>query len=162
MPALAFVLLSTVTSFGFKAGDTAEFSISASDGAEDVIPAGRSYEIHILGIARPQKITPADGTAAQWDYNVEKREAVIWLQGRNSRQASIQIQTESSDIAGLETLPEIFRILNRAQLPYAMKAAVFDACENTGDPARLLGKLHEMELPGSLAGAVIELVTAGH
>ena len=43
-----------------------------------------------------------------------------------------------------------------------MKAAVFDACENTGDPARLLGKLHEMELPEFMAGAVIELIIAGH
>lgn len=152
----------TVTSFGFKAGDTAEFSISASDGAEDVIPAGRGYEIHILGIDRPQKITRPDGAAVQWDYSGEKREAIIRLQGRSLRRASIQIQTESADIAGLETLPEIFRILNRAQLPYAMKAAVFNACENTDDPARLLGKLHELELPESLAGAVIELVIAGH
>ena len=127
-----------------------------------MIPASRSYEIHILGIARPQKITLSDGTAVQWDYNVEKREAIIRLQGRNLQRASIQIQTESPDIAGLETLPEIFRILNRAQLPYAMKAAVFDACENTDDPARLLLKLHELELPESLAGAVIELIIAGH
>ena len=151
-----------ITSFGFKAGNTAEFSISAGDDAEGVVPAGRSYEIHVLGTARPQEITLSDGAAVRWEYSEEKREAVVWLQGRSLRQAVIQIQTEPSDIAGLETLPEIFRILNRAQLPYSMKAAVFDAWENTDDPAQLLGKLYELKLPESLAGAVIELIIAGH
>ena len=52
-------------------------------------------------------------------------------------------------------------VLNRAQLPYNLKEAVFNTIAAEPDPARLMGKLVAMQLSPNLLDALTEQITAG-
>ncbi len=149
-----------VTHFAFTAGRTAELTIRIAGEAEGVIPAERSYEIHISGIAGPRNITADGGSLPAQRYDEAKKELTVFVRGGISPLVRIRIETGTEEIAHFEKKPVVYSILHKAQLPYALKTAVYEAGFDAADPARLLGKLYEIGLPESLMGAMVEQVIA--
>lgn len=151
-----------ITHFAFKAGRTAELTITVEGESEGIIPADRGYEVHIKGTDIPLHIALSDGIAFEQSYDAKKKELTVSFSAGNCRSIRMEIETSTADIAAPEKKQIIYNILHKTQLPYAMKTEVYEAVLEEGDPVRLLGKLHEIELPPTLEGALVEQVIAQH
>lgn len=149
-----------ITHIAFKAGKTAEISISIEGEAEGVIPENRRYELHIRGICRPSEAVVLSGVTAElvWSYDSEKKECLISFDGGNAKELCIQLQLESEQIEEPEKEKAIYDILHRAQIEYDLKAVVFEEVQSEKNAARLFAKLQQKKLEDTLIGAIVEQV----
>lgn len=149
-----------VTHFSFCPGDTAAIRMNTEGECADVIPEGRYYAFHLHGVECPEKIAVSGGTLLEQHYDSEKKVLTIGVGGCRT-QAEIQAAM-TAGIAEQNRNAAIYEMLNKAQIPYKTKAEIFDTVTKECDPVRLLGKLYEMNIKDSVAGAVIEQIVAGY
>ena len=146
-----------VTRFHFKAGKIAELTMEIDGNAAGVIPENRCYDVCLRGVQRPSSVT-LDDSDTQWCYDEEKKELRVSVSGENRRAFHIRIEVQDATIAAPDKKQAVYRILHRAQIPYLVKTAVFDAVCGEPSVARILGRLHEINMPESLTGAMLEQV----
>ena len=147
-----------ITHISFQPGRNARVSMHVEGEWHGVIPEGRSYALHLHAIERPEQITVRGGMVLNQSYDAEMKELTVWISGESTQ---LEIRVEAgTGIAERNRNAVIYDILHKAQIPYKTKTEVFEAVTEEQDSARLLGKLYEMNLTESLAGAIIEQITA--
>ena len=151
-----------ITRFAFRAGKTGELTITVEGDPAGVIPGDRSYTVRLLGMEEPRQVTMSNGIRFQQEYDEGKKMLTVTFRPGNASEVRLTVETETGTIREADSTERIYGILHRAQLPYSMKTAVYDAVLGETDPVRLLGKLQEMDLPRSLLGAMVEQITAAH
>lgn len=149
-----------ITRFSFRPGKNAGIWVSTEGECGNVIPEDRRYELHIHGLHCPESVQIDGADVTRQHYDREGKVLTVCVANAASG-FSLRMETADAGIAEPDKISAIYRILHRAQLPYRTKAEVFDAVTQTADPVRLLGRLYEMDLPASLAGMLVEQITAG-
>lgn len=145
-----------ITHFAFHPGTHASFTICREGAWQGVIPADRSYRVRLLGMEQPLSVKLSDGADFAQSYDPEKKElTVTFCPGGDAR---LEMETATGEIANRSSLPMVYPLLHRAQLPYDTKTEVYETMQKEKEPARLLGKLHEMHLTESLLGALTEQI----
>ena len=128
--------------------------ICPPEGDTGLLPANRRYTVELNSVAntRPD-CCDGDYTSA---YDEERRTLKIMPQ-----KASCCLKWNSfpePEMPDKEAL--IGEILQKAQIPYDLKAEVLHTVRKHPDPAVLMAELHIMPLPKALLGAVLEILTA--
>lgn len=151
-----------ITHIAFKAGKTAELSIKIEGEPQGVIPKNRTYDIHVKGIEEPERVVFKSNDAIEYtqQYDSRKKEIRICFCGGNEREIVIQIQTQNGQIIGQDRDEAIYKLLQRAQISYDVKEAVFGEVCREKNNTRLCGKLKQMHIKDELEGAIVEQIIA--
>lgn len=147
-----------ITHFKFTAGQTAQIHIKIEEDKEGVIPDNRNYHFRVRGIQEPDNVL-MDGVKVEWDYDIEKRELYIPVNVA-STEFMIDIMTKDGAMVGPDKTDVIYGILSHAQIAYTTKTEIYETVCKEKNMVRLLGKLHEMKMPLSLLGAMLEQIVA--
>lgn len=126
------------------------------EGDLSVIPEGREVSVYLRGILRPTQVL-ADGNLCDWEYQEAERMLCVRLSpGRKG--FALSIQSPGGETVTKDRSEAIFRLLNRAQIPYSTKTAAWALIEQDPKPEKLLERLKEIGLNDGLSGGILELL----
>ena len=149
-----------ITRFAFTPGKTASVQVDVLGDAEGVIPEGRTYELHFVGMHPASEIVVSGGKLLQQQYAQQKQEVIVLVQPEDLHM-QVQLVLADETIAEVDAIAAIYHLINRSQLPYTLKEEVFNTITAEKNPTRLLGVLNAMALPQALMDALTEQITAG-
>jgi len=150
-----------ITRFAFTPGKTATLWVQTQGEADGVIPENRSYTLRFVGVQEAKQVGITGGKLTDWSYDDQQKVLTVRIRECHG-DFCVTMVLEDGAIAQTDKLPEIYQILNRAQLPYNLKEDVFNTVKETRDPVRLLGRLNAMKLPQALMDALTEQITAAY
>ena len=146
-----------ITHFAFRAGKNPTVTIRREGEWQGVVPADRTYRLRLLGVEKPVSLSLSDGTEFTQSYEEARKELTITICPKGD-QVCLTLEEGTCAIADGDKLGTVYNILHKAQLPYEMKTLVYETMCREENPARLLGKLSEMNLPNALLGALTEQI----
>ena len=146
-----------ITRFAFRAGKNPSLTIRREGKWQGVVPADRSYRLRLLGAERPVSVSLSDGTEFTQSYDETRKELTITICPKGD-EVQLVLEGTTAAIADGDKLGIVYGLLHKAQLPYEMKTVVYETMCREENPARLLGKLSEMDLPKALLGAMTEQI----
>lgn len=157
-----------ITAFSYLAGETGNFSMQIAEDKQGVIPADRTYDIRIRGMA-PEALENIEVHYAkgkgelrlETSYNDALKEAVISVAGEDIRQFVLCIKQSSNLIVLPDKIEEIRTILHRAQMEYDTKEQIFRIIREESEIVRIVAQLHELKLKNELFGAILERLASG-
>lgn len=160
-------LREAVTAMEFSWGDTSEFTIKGYVGQSGVVPAKRSYILKFAGFVDPGDDTGGvevrlNGRRVPFEKRYYEEPHAIELKIRDVDTAgdmTVRIKT-GGKIAENDIQKQIFHLLNKAQIEFDLKSAVFREIKRYPEKSRLLGVLQAMDLENNLLGALFEIITA--
>ena len=124
-----------------------------------VIPAKRTYQITVFGIREPENICVQGDIEANWTYEPLEAALHIEVAGQSVRRYEIQIGLADMEITGRDKHPQIFNVLQHAQIEYELKDWVYNTVIKGRNSAGILASLSEKKLEQPLYGAIAELLT---
>ena len=99
------------------------------------------------------------GSEFQWTYDSQKKALHVEAGGRSVRQFEVRIVLADQSVMEQDKEPQLFTLLQRAQIEYWLKDRVYNAVTHGRDTAATLSELTEMQVGPALYGAVMELLT---
>ena len=122
-------------------------------------PEDREYQVTIFGVYNPDDVWLEGRDQVQWQYNGDDKTITVRINGQPEGFV-LHVAFSDSRIACQEKLPQIYEILQRAQIEYATKDRVYDTIAWGRNIGAVLAELTRMELEPSLLGAIAEILTA--
>ena len=150
-----------ITRFAFNPGERATLWVRTEGDAAGVIPENRRYTFRFVGVSDVRQVAITGGKLTDWAYDSEKKCLTV-QSGDCAKEFCLTLTLETAAIAETDKVPAVYRILNRAQLPYNLKEEVFNTICREPDSTRLLGKLNAMKLSQALNDALTEQITAAY
>ena len=142
-----------VTRIRMERGNGLAIEILPPEGEVSLLPAGRCFSLEICGVS--DILPDLSGCGYASSYDAERRILRLELRAPSCRLAwSAFPEAPAPDRTRL-----IREILERAQIAYDLKIAVFSAVRKHPDPAELAAELHGMSLSASLFGAILEILS---
>lgn len=124
-----------------------------------VAPEDREYQVTIFGVYNPDDVWLEGGDQVQWQYNGDEKTITVRINGQPEGFV-LHVAFSDSRIACQEKLPQIYEILQRAQIAYGTKDRVYDTIAWGRNIGAVLAELTRMDLEPSLLGAIAEILTA--
>ena len=149
------------TRFTYKLteGTGAVFRMEQIGENNSLIPEQRTYQITVFGIREPETVQIEGAAEIQWLYREREKALYMEISGRSICRFEVSIGLADHEIAGQDKHAQIFTILQRAQIEYALKDRIYDTVTRGRTTAGVLAALTEMGVEESLYGAVVELLT---
>lgn len=153
-----------ITHFVFRTGRTLELSVQIEGETDNVIPKDREYHICMKGVGKVTDVKPQSDTMPEYthSYEQEKHELHICFRGGNEKQFTIHVQTEGECSVAYDSRNTIYKLLHRAQIEYQVKSMIYDEVCREQSVARLIGKLNQIKMNDTIAGAVMEQILADY
>ena len=147
-----------ITRFRFTHGKTAELCAEVQGDASGVIPENRRCHLVFRGMEQPTAVS-LNGMEANWCYDADKKEVHVTA---DCGMQGFRIGLELADASPVDPDRKkvIYNILHRAQVVYAVKSEIYEAVCQEKDVARVIGRLHEIQMPEPLQKAVLEQILA--
>lgn len=149
-----------ITTFTFRAGREAVFSMEVSGNPAGVIPRDRSYCIRIQGISTVENVVAEEKEGrplqAKWTYNAEKKEAVIHIAGIELGRFTLRAVCAAASVAAPDKKERVKELLNRAQIDYDCKENIFNVICREKEIGRIIVQLQALKLKDHLLGAIME------
>ena len=146
------------TRFVYTAGEKEAALEVCREGAR-VAPEDREYQVTIFGVYNPDAVWLEGRDQVQWQYNEDEKTITVRINGQPEGFV-LHVAFSDSRIACQEKLPQIYEILQRAQIEYGTKDRVYDTIAWGRNIGAVLAELTRMELEPSLLGAIAEILTA--
>ncbi len=147
------------TAFTYTVGErSVRFSMSTTWTGSPVAPPDRTWKLRILGLPAPRKITLSGGTLLSSSYEKETCACRVDLTGEDLTAFQVEIDLDDTAIPRQDPGPEIFRLLQRAQISYLQKDRIWALVQKEREPARLLAALEELDLQPSVLSALTEQI----
>ena len=123
------------------------------EGDTGLLPAGRRYTVELNGVGEAM---PDSGNGiCSFEYNSRQRTMRLAL----AEKAGVLHWDAFPEEPAPDAVERIGEILLRAQIAYDLKAENMRIVRKETDPVRLLAELHGLSLPGSLYGAILEMLS---
>lgn len=147
-----------ITHFIFETGSILKLSVQIEGQMEGIIPAEREYHICVEGVGEVSdvKVCAEEPIKFTQSYDQKKSELTICFCGGENHQFTLQIQTQSQPSAVYNNRKAVFELLQRAQIEYQLKSTLYDEVCREQNIVRLLGKLNQIKISDTIAGAIIE------
>ena len=145
-----------VTRFCYTSGERACFTAEVTGNREAVIPQERICHLVFRGVGKPTQVK-VNGEEAQWWYEEETKQLLLSVFGTEFR---VELELEDAEVHGPDKTAVIYELLQRAQIPFLTKTAIYEAVSRQENPARILGRLQEIDVSEALLGAVTEQILA--
>lgn len=152
------------TEFSFEWGGDARFTARPVAGNTAAVPEERSCTVVFVGVKKGCRVSALSENAAvpfESGYDEGTSRYAVRVDHVPGN-AGFQIVLHGSALASNPWQARLFEFLNRAQIPFWKKDAIYDCCvrglEQGNDMAPVLGRLQTMDLPRDLLGAVYEIL----
>lgn len=156
-------LREATTHMKFSWGETSLFTIRGYTGHNGVIPEKRSYILKFTGFVDTNDIeVSSNGRKLPFDKKYNEETHTIELAVKDvatSENLTVSIKT-GNVIAENDIAKQIFNMLNKAQIEFDLKSAIFREIKKHNDKSRLMGVLQTMGIDNNLLGALFEIITA--
>jgi len=124
-----------------------------------LIPENRAYQVTVFGIREPKAVQVQGAAEVQWTYTGQEKALRIAVSGRSVRQFEVRVSLVNQEIAAQDKYPQIFTMLQNAQIEYMLKDRIYDIVTRGRDAANILAALTEMQVEPALYGAITEILT---
>ena len=143
-----------VTRIRMARGRGLTVEILPPEGEASLLPANRRYAVELNGVADRAPDAADCGYAAAYDG--ERRALRLKMEA-----ASCCLRWESfPEPPAPDFACRLQELLQRAQIAYDLKNEIVHTARSYPDPVHFLAALHMMQVPDSLTGAVLELLSA--
>lgn len=136
------------------------FSICSAEGEKALIPEKRDYMITFCGIRDAQVMGRLASEGSLTEIETEKKENLSVLLRDVPVDEAVVLSLKDIVPTKKEIADRCFRILERAEIEFALKEEIFDLIEAQEDEALLPGGLQAMGLNDDLYHALAEIITA--
>lgn len=139
--------------------DGAVFRMEQTGESPGVIPEHRVYQITVFGIREPESVCAKGDTKTEWTYRPQEAALYIEVTGQSIRRFEVRIDFAAQEVVGRDRHTQIAAVLQRAQIEYELKDAIFGIVTRGRSAAGILASLAELGVERPLYGAIAELLT---
>lgn len=152
-----------VTRMQLTWGQPSEFTIGGSLGQKGVLPEKRTYCLKFIGFQDTGDISvKCDGVPVSYgkDYH-DPLNLFQLIVPSISTDKAMTVKIGTSDVIAVQDIhQQIFDLLNKAQIEYDLKSAIFAQVKKYSQKTQLLSALQVMDLDSNLRGALYEIIAA--
>lgn len=155
-------LREAVTNLEFKWGETSEFTLRGYRGDGNVVPEIRNYILKFIGFSDTADIIidcQGDAVSFEKKYIDEYHMIELTLNAIETCK-DMTVRLGANGIAENDIQKQIFDLLNKAQIEFDLKSAIFRVITRYKEKTQLLGALQVLDLENDLRGALFEIITA--
>ena len=145
-----------VTTIQLQTGDGVTLRIQPAEGECALLPAHRRYVVEMNGFAN---IAPTECTCAYAMTYDEERRALRLTLDTDAAHGAV-LRWADKEAPALNWLERLNELLMRASIPFNQKDAAMGMARQARNTMDFAAGLHMMQLPDSLYGAVLELLSA--
>lgn len=144
------------TRFALRAGDALTFELFPPEGDASVLPENRRYAVELCGV---ENRLPDEADAAyEAAYDAQTRALRLTLPG-DARKGARFVWRRAPQCPAVDWKARLRAMLDPAPVAYLLKDRLTDAAQRSADAVSFLAQAHAMDLPDSLYGALLELMS---
>ena len=152
-----------LTEYSFIWGNESVFTIKPYKGDDGVIPQTRNYKLYFAGFNKPEKaFIIRNGCSEELTYEYDEGTHAIKTELRDipvDEEVGVRIVSDG-ETAMNDYVGQSFKFLDRAQIEFDLKSALFKIIESGKTRMEVLKGLMAMDLDKPLLGALCEIITA--
>ena len=147
---------SATTRFAMKTSEGFSFEILPPEGDASVLPAKRRYAVELIGV---EERKPDEASCAyEMSYDADRRALTIALEGDASR--GLRVAWHRPLACPAPDWKEALRaLLSPAHIEFSLKDVLMFVAARSADATAFLAQAYTMNLPQSLFGAMLELLS---
>lgn len=145
-----------------KENQDAAFLIKKPEGNIEVLPEEREYKLVFLGFKtaeEPKVFCNGEEIKSHITIGKEKNAIIVKLPVVNSN-IDIKVLFKKTTVRGNNYEEEIFNLLNRLQISFAIKDQIYSAVIKYKNSPKLMGELQALDLETELLEAISEILWA--
>lgn len=142
-------------------GNTSCLTVMPGDGAVEVLPAQRTFNLRFRGFASAQDAELLGGGTIiePLHYDLQTHETSLKLRVNASQPITLRMVWQEREIPVTDKRSWIYDRLHKAQISYDLKEHLYMLLTSNDPLVRRLAKLQALGLEENLAGAMVECLT---